>query len=130
MSTQLIDKYISELEAVKNYDAVKAQLGSERTRTQDLERKITEKDTRIQELESLASGLESVGSSNTTLGELQATFLASKEEEIENRAQDKFKAMKEDWEANKKLVEIREAAQNDLAAVLKSMSLPHPYFED
>jgi hypothetical protein len=125
MSLEAIDRYLSELNAVKNYDNVIRERDTERSRAAALEKKLEKSDKTISDLESTRSFLPT----GKTLGEARSEFLASKEEEIAKRVDVKFERLRSEWEKTAKPDEVKKAALGMLASVLTSMSGTHEYYE-
>jgi hypothetical protein len=138
LSLEKIDRYMSEIEAVKNYEkilkerdlekekrlAADAQLAKERS-DRNLERQELEK--KIEELGSL----ETLSEGGKTLGEIWNEFFKRQEAEIDKRAQERFEKNKAAWETGEKPKEIMQRAVRLLESALSTMSqaIPFTYYE-
>ena len=148
MSLDKIDQYIRELEAIKNYDKVKAEnerlsaevrrlreenerlrneVSARRSEVELLRRELSAKEEEVQKLRrevevlsSKARELEELRAlaDGRSLREALELFLKAKEEEIGRRAKELFEKLRSEWESREKPKEVFEEALKILKAVI------------
>jgi chromosome segregation ATPase len=150
MSLDKIDQYIRELEAIKNYDKVKAEnerLSAEvrklRSENESLKNEVSAKKNEIEmlrrelsakeeEIQRLSREVEELSSRVRELEELKALadgkslkealelFLKVKEEEVEKKARELFEKLRSEWESRKKPKEVSKEALKTLKAIIEA----------
>lgn len=150
MSLDKIDQYIRELEAIKNYNKVKAEnerLSAEvrklRSKNESLKNEVSAKKNEIEmlrrelsakeeEIQRLSREVEELSSRVRELEELKALadgkslkealelFLKVKEEEVEKKARELFEKLRSEWESRKKPKEVSKEALKALKAIIEA----------
>jgi chromosome segregation ATPase len=150
MSLDKIDQYIRELEAIKNYDKVKAEnerLSAEvrklRSENESLKNEVSAKKNEIEmlrrelsakeeEIQRLSREVEELSSRVRELEELKALadgkslkealelFLKVKEEEVEKKARELFEKLRSEWESREKPKEVSKEALKTLKAIIEA----------
>jgi DNA repair exonuclease SbcCD ATPase subunit len=96
MSIDTIERYLQELEAIKNYRQVKQE-------KEELSHKIEELkvslDNALEEVSSLKSSKANLDGAEMTLEQARLDFIRAQDAEIEKRAADRFKKLKADYES-------------------------------
>jgi DNA repair exonuclease SbcCD ATPase subunit len=151
MSLEKIDQYIKELEAIRNYDKVKAEnerlsaevrrlreeneglkkeLSAKRDEAELLRRELSAKSEEIQklrkEVEALSSRVKELEklkalTDGRSLKEALELFLKAKEEEIKRRAKELFDKLKSEWEGKEKPREVFEKALKTLEVIIGAL---------
>ena len=117
MSVETIDRYMAELEAVKNYPKVRQEKDEALNQVAELEKDLGEARKRISHLEQLPSRFE-----GKTYAEAEKAFLQAEENEIHRRADQLFKSAKEKWEKEDRPRETFDAAIFELKGVIQTLS--------
>jgi hypothetical protein len=96
MSMEAIERYLQELEAIKNYTQVK--LDKERLSQEVEELKVNLSDA-LKEVSSLKESKAKLDDAEMTLEEARLDFVRSQDAEIEKRMVDRFEKLKADYES-------------------------------
>jgi hypothetical protein len=120
MSIENIDRYIKELNAIKQYDKLNQQLAEKEIETENLKNTLALRDQELgdtrQELskwKAYAIELNEVKSildnhqNNTSLADAAKAFLNTKQQEIDRKATEKFHVLKKKWEDFDKPLEFQ-----------------------
>src|SRR5437879_60575 len=97
MSLERIDRYVSEIEAVKYYVQAKEERDKARLENISLQQEIGNLKQRIFELESIKNTTD-----GKTVAEAERIILAGKENEIKLGANERFLSLKESWQRKEK----------------------------
>ena len=97
MRVETTDRYIAELNAVKNYSRVSNERNLALERSQKLETALSEANKRVDHLEKLPSQFE-----GKTYEDAEKAFLEAKQEEIKRQANESFLSTKSRWEYEEK----------------------------
>lgn len=96
MSLEPAERYMQELEAIKNYAQVKRERGELSKRVEELKVSL---DSALKEVSSLKGLKTHLGSAEMTLEEARLDFMRAQDAEIEKRAADRLKELKADYES-------------------------------
>lgn len=96
MSTDTIERYIQELEAIKNYPRVIQERDTLSQEAQELKDNL---DNALKEIASLRGFKTNLDGANITLEEARLHFLGVQDAEIEKRAADRFERLKTELES-------------------------------
>lgn len=116
-----IEKYIEELEAIREYKKVKEEKELLSKKLEEKEKEIEELKARINELENLKILAE-----GKTLKEAEEAFLKLMEEEIKKRAEESFNKIKEEWEKKDKQKEVLKGAIEVVKDILEHLRSKKP----
>jgi len=116
MSIETIERYLQELEAIKNYPQVKLE-------KEELSHKIEElnvsRDNALKEVSSLKRSKAKLDGAEMTLEEARLDFIRAQDAEIEKRAADRFETLKADYESK-----MPQLVYQRLRDILKQPVLP------
>jgi len=116
MSIEDIERYLQELEAIKNYAQVKQDREMLLRKIEELNVSL---DNALEEVSSLKSSKAKLDGAEMTLEEARLDFLRAQDAEIEKRAADRFEKLKADYES-----QMPQLVHQRLSDVLKQPWLP------
>lgn len=116
MSIETAERYIQELEAIKNYPQVKREKEKLFQKVEELKVSL---DNALKEVSSLKSLKANLDSAEMTLEEAKLEFIRAQDAEIEKRAAERFDKLKADYESN-----MPQLVYQRLRDILKQPSLP------
>ncbi len=116
MSIDTIERYIQELEAIKNYPQVKRE---KEELSHQIEQLKVSLDNALKEVSSLKSSKANLDGTQMTLGEARLDFIRAHDAEIEKRAADSFEKLKADYESK-----MPQLVQQRLRDILKQPRWP------
>ncbi|GAH75676.1 unnamed protein product, partial [marine sediment metagenome] len=96
MSINTIERYLQELEAIKNYPQVKREKEKLFQKVEELKVSL---DNALKEVSSLKSLKANLDSAQMTLEEARLDFIRAQDAEVEKRAADRFEKLKGDYES-------------------------------
>ena len=96
MSIDMIEKYVEELEAIKNYSRVRQERNE---LSQEVEKLKANLDNALEAITSLKSSKANLDGADMTLEEARLHFLQMQDAEVEKRAADRFEMLKADYES-------------------------------
>ncbi len=96
MSIETTERYLQELEAIKNYSQVKR---DKEKLSQEVEELKANLDGALKELFSLKESKAKLDGAGMTLEEARLDFIRAQEAEVEKRAADRFEKLKADYES-------------------------------
>ena len=96
MSIDTIERYLQELEAIKNYPQVKREKEKLFQKVEELKVSL---DNALKEVSSLKSSKANLDSAQMTLEEARLDFIRAQDAEVEKRAADRFEKLKGDYES-------------------------------
>jgi hypothetical protein len=96
MSIDSIEKYIQELEAIKNYSQVRQERDDLSQEVEELKANLGHA---LEEINSLKSSKANLDGADMTLEEARLHFLQMQDAEVEKRAADKFERLRADYES-------------------------------
>lgn len=96
MSIETVEKYLQELEAIKNYPEVKREKEELSHKLEELKVSL---DNALEEVSSLKRLKTNLNGINMTLEGARLDFIRAQDAEIERRAADRFKKLKADYES-------------------------------
>jgi len=96
MSIDTVERYIQELEAIKNYPQVKRDKEKLSQKVEELKVSL---DNALKEVSSLKSSGAKLDGAEMTLEEARLDFIRVQDAEVEKRAADRFEKLKADYES-------------------------------
>jgi hypothetical protein len=96
MSIDSIEKYIQELEAIKNYSQVRQERDDLSQEVEELKANL---DHALEEITSLKNSKANLDGADMTLEEARLHFLQMQDAEVEKRAADRFERLRTDYES-------------------------------
>lgn len=96
MSIDAIEKYVEELEAIKNYSQVRQERDGLSQEIKELKANL---DSALEEITSLKSLKANLDGADMTLEQARLDFLQMQDAEVEERAADRFEMLKADYES-------------------------------
>ena len=116
MSIDTIERYIQELEAIKNYPQVKRDKEKLSQKVEELKVSL---DNALKEVSSLKSSKANLDGAEMTLAEARFDFIRAQDAEVEKRAADRFEKLKGDYESK-----MPQLVYQRLRDILKQPGLP------
>ncbi len=96
MSMETIERYLQELEAIKNYSQVKQDKEKLFQENEELKARL---DSALNEVSSLKSSKAKLDGAEMTLEEARLDFIHAQDAEVEKRAANRFEKLKADYES-------------------------------
>ena len=96
MGIETTEKYLQELESIKNYPRLKHEREELLDRVEELQSRL---DNALREITSLKGVKANLDGANMTVGEARADFIRAQDAEVERRSSDRFEKLKRDYQA-------------------------------
>ena len=122
MSLEANDRYMREIEAVKNYDQTKRELEEVREKFGRQARETEILKQRVRELESSKTSAE-----GKTLAEIEKNVIEAKDKEVNRRASEKFELYKDEWRRKDRPKEVFAESVSVLSGVVEQLAKPGPH---
>ena len=116
MSIDTVERYLQELEAIKNYPQVKREKEKLFQKAEELKVSL---DNALKEVSSLKSSRANLYGAEMTLEEARLDFIRVQDAEVEKRAADRFEKLKADYESK-----MPQLVYQKLRDILKQPRLP------
>ena len=116
MSIETAERYIQELEAIKNYPQVKRDKEKLSQKVEELKVSL---DNTLKEVSSLKGSKANLDGAQMTLEEARLDFIRAQDAEVEKRAADRFEKLKADYESK-----MPQLVYQRLRDILKQPGLP------
>jgi len=116
MSIETAERYIQELEAIKNYPQVKRDKEKFSQKVEELKVSL---DNALKEVSALKGSKANLDGAQMTLEEARLDFIRAQDAEVEKRAADKFEKLKGDYESK-----MPQLVYQRLRDILKQPGLP------
>lgn len=116
MSIDTIERYLQELEAIKNYPQVKRDKEKLSQKVEELKVNL---DNALKEVSSLKGSKAKLDGAKMTLEEARLDFIRAQDAEVEKRAADRFEKLKADYESK-----MPQLVYQRLRNILKQPRLP------